>query len=825
MFATHSWKYLLWKDFQQVKVLFLACLVCLMASQILVTAVELLDPKTSGGVAVAAFAFALICPTLLALGVAGMTIGNERQTRTWGWCSSLPMTWQQAFASKVLVWVITGVCSLCILLAVAIVCNLVVGRELPWSTTTSEFGSFAMVQVYAMGVGLCALVFFSIATTILNDTILATSFTGVAIAVVSFILGESPDLFAMEIVGVRFIALTLFSAGLLATLTAFRWRWGRGQFSSFSSVRATFVRAPVGSALAMWQCYSTQFRRPLEMWMLLVQSLRGSLVLLGLTLLIIALPSVVNGTRHEALHSILLTLALPFASILLGTSMFASDQTLSQFRFLADRGADWQRVFVCRFASRSILLALLLVTAYEYEYTPDQMRSGLAGLSPKWLLVAGFCLGMYASLCMANTVVATAVASLTLLLLLLTVLIFGTVEKYFQICFIDDPRWLARWFPPSLLVVISSAIYLTSRWLVHERIHGARAYCITMVICVCLPIAISMSTCFLTAPYVRWQGADLVSTVQRVTLHGPALDTKTPPLVLTDEPFSALASNSRRIGRPSGHSESPFTAVLESTLRERVNSIIRNAEDAPFLPGLISRLDDVRRDLQSPKEINSDLVTYAIRLNEEITTCSLVATFATHNRKRDMAIQSWDVVYELLRVAEQPHFLVPTLDSRLLTWGLWNEFTNEELRLLSGTEFLMNLTSYAQPEHPSAFEIASVVELLKIRASLLREALRGRTLPEHSLFYYHLHDTFPARIDALPLLGVRWRSERLIARQLADDIQRISSRAFESFYDYSDTIAVEFSHVWQLQNRLRNRIATPANAESATQDNRISHEK
>ena len=86
------WFALLWKDFQQVKSTFIAVLAGVFVVQLLLLFSAGFAPNDESRMALfgGTVTFACIAPILLALGCGGMLIGQERQSGTWAWSSSLP---------------------------------------------------------------------------------------------------------------------------------------------------------------------------------------------------------------------------------------------------------------------------------------------------------------------------------------------------------------------------------------------------------------------------------------------------------------------------------------------------------------------------------------------------------------------------------------------------------------------------------------------------------------------------------------------------------------------------------------------------------------
>ena len=98
------WFHLLWKDFRQVRMLIVGVAIVEACMQLMMGTFESMWPAEMALFSLNAINIALATPTLLAIGCSGVLIGQERQTGSWTWSSSLPVSWRQSLASKTLVW-------------------------------------------------------------------------------------------------------------------------------------------------------------------------------------------------------------------------------------------------------------------------------------------------------------------------------------------------------------------------------------------------------------------------------------------------------------------------------------------------------------------------------------------------------------------------------------------------------------------------------------------------------------------------------------------------------------------------------------------------
>ena len=171
------WHALLWKDFQQVKSTFTAVVVGVLGVQLILFLASRLiqDQETRTGFMATIVTVAFLAPVFLALGSSGMLIGHERQTGTWAWSSSLPVSWMQALASKLVVSISGSLC-VCIPLAILPVWFLATqAPRLPEATQSAYLvcgGLLIFVEVVA---------FCFVATLLMRDTLMALVVGSVAV--------------------------------------------------------------------------------------------------------------------------------------------------------------------------------------------------------------------------------------------------------------------------------------------------------------------------------------------------------------------------------------------------------------------------------------------------------------------------------------------------------------------------------------------------------------------------------------------------------------------------------------------------------------------
>ena len=194
------WQSLLWKDFQQVKPTFLAVLIGILGLQlvllVLASIAQTEDARSAlfGGTVT----FACTGPILLALGCSGMLIGHERQSGTWAWSSSLPVSWWQPLGSKLFVSTLGSLFASLLLAIIPVM--LVITRRLPIPPTSTETLDIFYVSSVTIVIFFEVIVFCFLATVLLRETLTALVVAGIAIMIVQigigtwFVINATPTL-------------------------------------------------------------------------------------------------------------------------------------------------------------------------------------------------------------------------------------------------------------------------------------------------------------------------------------------------------------------------------------------------------------------------------------------------------------------------------------------------------------------------------------------------------------------------------------------------------------------------------------------------------
>ncbi len=475
------WYSLLWKDFQQVKSSLLAVLVGLLSVQLVFLAIALSssDYRLRNGLLEGLAFVPCLAPILLAVGCSGMLIGQERQSGTWGWASSLPVSWRRALVSKLCITLFataTVALLLCIAPLVLVLMRMLVIENL-WQVVgyTTLITFIIMVEV---------VVYFYLASLLIRETLTALVCAVLAITVgqllilfLSLLLGLSPSF--LERTGLRRESAVWLAnwgwttgvivAGSVAMVWAYRSRWKRDEMGL-----RWFSKAAASAELPRASNFSYSSNAAPSQWQMLVrQALNSSW---PMRLVVFLLPLLFAWTGGGALNVI-----VPVVIGFMGLSAFEGDQSQQRIRFLADRGVDPMKLITSRLLvtglwSVGTIVVLLALVALDPH--PEMRPSGEVYIGN--LLGAAACtflLGALAAMCFKKPVIAATVALVTAItaiwigLALITVLLadqYGRLEyvqPYLERSF--GYFWIAA--IPTALVLVVAIFSLAKHWVVRQE--------------------------------------------------------------------------------------------------------------------------------------------------------------------------------------------------------------------------------------------------------------------------------------------------------------------------------------------------------------------
>lgn len=477
---------LLWKDFMQVRPTLIAILCGGLVMQLLLLVAERWFDHAQEATPI----IACLAPILFALGASGMLVGHERQSGSWEWSSSLPVSWRSALTSKLIVTVAGAIVTGAVLAVIPVI-TLLTGRWVVDNPST--------VVVFISGMTVIALLeviaYCFLASLLIRETLTALVIAGLVLGVAQVATPAFSHAIAMErLVGsgltpvfVSFLissvaSLGIMAIGLFAMVATFRWRWTVGQRTVFG-MRASATAAAVPSTAYVYS--STE--SPNSWWVLIRLAMASSLWL--------RVSAVALGSLALLDLSDVTLVPLVLGSGILGLSAFEGDHAHQRYRFLADRGiAPWKLVVSRLGVAFTWMLGLWCIRAY----------SGLTSAGPGGILASELCslaflVSALAAICFRNPVVAATVAMVVFIGGLMAYGLswnygieltrqFGSATDYEV--FDKVLRMTTLMLLPLTMLVFLVAIFRAARrWIVVDGLHLPLTFIAALAVGLVLPVA------------------------------------------------------------------------------------------------------------------------------------------------------------------------------------------------------------------------------------------------------------------------------------------------------------------------------------------------
>lgn len=739
MLLTHQnkpslWGALLWKDFQQVKLAFVVLVGGALCMQLLFLIIALLTSHPqSGPLLTSLVGMASVTPILLALACSGMLIGHERQSGSWAWSSSLPVSWGQSLCSKLIVATLGSLFA-----------------SLPLGIIPAIFSSPDVVGWYSsltLVIFLQVIVLCFLATLLVRDTLVALLAAGTVLTVLhSFssipILHSWPlDRFGISADAAPrfwfvFLSASILTVGLGLLVAAFRWRWTYGQLTKIAFWQERASAIVRGDFRYRESCGA----RPNEWWLMFVHSFRNNFVMGLLILANLIICTVIFLRMDAGLHFFFALLAL----LALGMISFQGDQMQGRFRFLADRGfAPWKLVL-----SRLVITLGMAVPVYAFLFVA--LASGqFDGLMFGFFAGAiAFSLGALASLCFRTTVMAIGAA--------LIVGVFGMVINItlHQWVLFDQQiltqfngnafgSILVRYLPIGALIVLVSLFWLARRWLVLDKPNLAFHFLWVSALALLAPFGFACTFGFLAIPFSPelTRQVESTSSSEREVQNYFSISE---PLLVGDLPGIALLSRY----------QSGTMHMIEGSAHGAVSTIQNELKEKGDLPiselinPVLQKLDGLQHEAKVPMSYQLQNI-----LNLLIVRTAAMASIALKEKEADLGLRLWKLNRELQDMASEANAM-DSQGARKTAMFLLLELSGEDVQLIGGSDIYQSLIPSVADERSVGIEYSLARERNTLQQ--LRQMSSSAITPMHWLAFTRF---FP------PL---RW----LYERELVNDYRR-----------------------------------------------------
>ncbi len=714
-----AWNSLLWKDFQQVKSTLLAVLLCSLSLQLIFLAIAWVNTRARESLLGSAALVACVTPILLAVGCSGMLIGQERQSGTWAWSSSLPVSWQRALTSKLLVSLLGSLFVGGILAITPLV--LLASGLLPAQDAS-------LVAIYASGMTAIAffevLVFGYLASLLARETLTALVVAGLGLLIGQFFLsivlmdvlqssltqlGYARETTAQ--IGMSLIAGAVLLGGLLAMVFAFRWRWGVGQNAAL--LKRSQAKVAVLPAAHRFQ-YTSE--TPPGEWRALTRLSLSNSWVLRLTLLLAggALAAFIPSSEFH------FVLAVVFAG-LMGLSSFEGDQTLQRFRFLADRGVNVRRLVSSRllasagWAVASVAIILAFMTSMIRVGRIERLSLTAANhvISLIALCLLAFLVAALASLCLRKTIIAaTATFVVCIAALVITVQIIDVAAVGLGAMLAGELAVLrgmaSMWSIPSIIILPIAIFRLARRWIVEDHPSLPKHFAWISVCVLMLPIFLTVNTLFLAVPRVPWRGTPTTQLAQqprravdRSLSSEPLLSNalvNLDQLVVTNDDYrdatsQAIQNMSRELAA-AAQVGSDFSGDSRGLLDPPP------PEQARQIQGLVERL---QKGLDAQPTVTMDSRGADRLMSNLIVRTAALAAIALRNSDGQSALARWRMNRRLQEMAQSSDPLASAA-ARNLAMSMLASLSDKETRMLGDDATLSGLVPSPANEKSAGLE-------------------------------------------------------------------------------------------------------------------------
>lgn len=770
--APGVWSVLLWKDFQQIKTVLLAIILGVLVPQVLVVAVsELIVPDSAGNLYDFMCSFTLVSPVLAVLGCAGMLVGHERQMRTWDWSSSLPVSWGQSLASKIIV-TLSGCLGLLLPLGVIPVVLIVTGAYQPneISATTSLY-AIPIVILFVVEV----VVVFFLATLLTRggetlSAMVAACFALMFAHVLLSVLGaafwnslveyfDGGDRADFWIAFLQLFAVT--SAASVAMVLVFRWRWGVGQKTAIFARRSTLQQS---HTIAVPRARFFYGRAPSEWSMQRQLSWRNSMtmrisIFVGVFLLSLWIGAMERG---EVVPGILFLCG--FGTVLFGVTAFEGDRAGGRSQFLSDRGVNPKTLMWSRLIPPAILSTAMTGVCVAAGIAMDSRSISTLGTMPVWdisvllfvttiTFLPALLAGALSSLCFKNATVSGVVAITTVGAAAIVFALVASASEGMDISRTVGPPWLlfhtAVWSIATPLILFAAIRRLVPQWVVQRDARLHRHYWWVVSLAIVFPVFMAVTFGFLGTPRVEWKGAP-VAELQIEKLMLPNLD-------IGEELLDGIEVDS--ILPVSYHG----ITGLDETVAKIEGGMKSLGGSGSTLSGtelLTERVERLEASLQGEEIVVGARHEYQRTLGRLIRETALLAAFAV--RMGDRELYGLCVrCNKLLQETGDESVWSATERDRSRYWWILNGLSDRELAWSGIREDLL----------PDSRRDALMSKAISAKsATYLREFLRGNKVPSGSELAY---TSIPSGTQGLRILGkfyppIRWRAERDLAQRLVE---------------------------------------------------------
>ncbi len=469
------WTRHIWKELRQVRTMALTVTLTQLGIQAIIVFVESwLRPASSkpSDLLVAVPLCALLTPIFLSVGCVGVMIGQERQSGTWNWHSSLPVSWIESLLGKLIACVFTTAVSVGFLLLIPYF-FLPADRPAINETSANAWLFIATIFLEFLAIGsLCCLIFRETLTALVVAGFMLATVQGLLFILLSEV--ERNDAPRVVILGTGFIL-----GGVSLLMIAYRKRWYATELVPARWNPFSYVSA------AQLPQFTSSSRRPFgsEWSMLIMHSLRTSLGLRSALFIGGLAVCIVWSSPKDSAFAFVSLVAIG----LMGLSTFEGDRTQNRFLFWADRGVNPRAMIVSRLVSTSlwavIFVGLNFAICRSIAQFPGSVLDASYGWSYVALLASIFLLSALMSMVFPRPIFATIVSTG---LIVGGIMIFEAKRSILEVPPVTGIHALII-LAPGPVMLLCAILLLARRWLVQNDSMVTFLAASTAIIVVLLP--------------------------------------------------------------------------------------------------------------------------------------------------------------------------------------------------------------------------------------------------------------------------------------------------------------------------------------------------
>lgn len=449
---------LLWKESCQIAPLFIGAMGL---GSILFLIIAMLDTPnnydTPYGI------IAIVLPNLFALGAPAMLIGHEQDTGTLAWSRTLPITWSLSFLTKWFVALAGLVLTWCASLAAyyALSSSFRDGGILEFNNQPVYFLMFSLAM---LALGFCLAWWIRHAVPALLCLVPCMAFISIAIDVLASRIGGS------SIATTRYSELPLGVFSLICFAVS-AWLARRTWMHPWTKKRPWKEAKPMPVMRAYYPADIVPPFPPDPRIAMIWQQVRQSLpytLTAGAIVFLATLTLLPNGISLNGSLSPLFAIGTVAATLLLGVSVFITDNTKGRYRFFADRGIPIWRIWWTRQFFPLVLQCTLiawtavLVWSLSPTFRPGEYMPIFFALVS--VQIAGFVIGQLTALSVQRPIIAILLAPVSLgIAMFLTGFLLSIYGYRYSIHLLGAFAVLTWWL---------ATLRLTRRWTEGNRTWG-----------------------------------------------------------------------------------------------------------------------------------------------------------------------------------------------------------------------------------------------------------------------------------------------------------------------------------------------------------------